>query len=486
MYLLGSLWVACALLGLPLLASAQTENPPAPLAPESPPAPLAPESPPAPLAPESPPTPSAPEEVDHSTAQRLLAEGVRALAAGDLAGAYDRFSRASHDESDPASAAAAEFLANEVATLVSERRLQAAAEARTRATAGRSTGRSTGSARPFFLLTTTVLGVAGGWTVPFALGIDPDAGNTRAFFGLYMLSAASAFVVPYFLTRGDPPTWGQANLAFYGATRGLEYGLLVSNLLLGADGGNLDDDDPQAFSTSILLGSVGSLVGGTWWAGAAEMTPGEARTLAVVADYGLLAGFAAGYGFDLDRPTLSNNERARAMSALGLVGVIGGITSGRLLARSRDNTWGDGEVLRTSALMGVLLGGTAAALFDMERERTILPTLALGGGLGLVGGDFLVRDTDFSVGQSILVELAFVAGGLAAMGTTYLITESEEPAAYLSAASLGAAIGGGLAYWGFRGAPNEEVRRQGGPLVAALPQFHPSSGQIGLTLVGAF
>ena len=306
-----------------------------------------------------------------------------------------------------------------------------------------------------------------------------------------MLTGATSFVAPLLLTTDREITWGQSNLGFYGGTRGMEYGVLVSHLLLGDDGGNIDDSEPRAFAASILLGSVAGLTGGTLWAGHARMSAGDARTVAVLGDYGLFAGLVTGHALGWDelegefgQPRL--DDRARAMSASGLVGSALGLTSGRLLSLSRDNSWGDGEVMRAGGLLGVLAGFTTAALLDYEdSSRKSLATMVIGSGLGLALGDWLVRDTSFGVGESVLVDLSLVAGGLGATGLTYLFTESGDASLYLSAATLGAATTGGLAYYALR--DREDTRATSGqtPGVALLPRIG-RNGHAGVTLLGRF
>jgi hypothetical protein len=480
-----------AALAGPALAQPGLRAPPPPTGVDAAPPPPAPDAAPAPSPAEAPPPPPPPAGADPGRDQLFMDAALESLLLGDLYRAEGLFRRLAEEGSTPEARITASMLADRVRALAARR-----AQLMPRGLAGRRTPvrpRKPEAARPFFVLTTTVAGLGlWGWTVPLALGVDPDQ-SPRLMLGLYMSTAAAAFVVPYALTSKRDVSWGQTNLAFYGATRGLEYGLLVSNLMFGVDGGRFGDDDPQAFAASLALGSVTGLVGGTLWAGGARMTPGQARTLAVGADYGLFSGFVFGHLLGWDELQDSNggsrlDARARMMSAAGLGGTLLGIGSGRALALARDNTWGDGEVMRGAGLLGALAGVTNAALFDyLDSSRATLGTMAIGSGLGLWMGDALVRNTDFPVGSAVLLDLALLAGGLGAAGLTYLVYSGGDEGTYFLAATLGAAGAGGFTYYALRDerAPPARAGQPAG--WALLPRFTPGrAGHGGLTLLGSF
>jgi hypothetical protein len=479
----------------------RTPPPPTDAAPaaDTPAAPVAPTPPPGPP-PDSPgPTwPGWPPPADPGAAlltppavarDRLYIDaGLEAILLGDLRRAEALFSRAALEASTPELRASAALLAQRTAALA-DRRSELPPVVSRRAPAPRAARPAT--ARPVFLLTTTVLGVAAwGWTLPMALGVD-DSEDARATVGLYMLTAAGSFIVPYMLTRSREVTWGQANMAFYGGTRGLEYGLLISNIVFGEEGGNIDGDSERAFAASLLLGSISGVIAGSWWAGSSRMSAGDARTVAVWGDYGLFAGFVTGHVFGWDDLTGEFGEprfdaRARATAASGAVGTVLGLTVGRQLSLARTNSWGDGEVMRGAGLLGVMAGLTTAVGFGYDdSSRSTLLTMAIGGGLGLAGGDLLVRNTDFSVGESILTDLALVSGGLGAAGLAYLVAPNADGAAYLLAGTLGAAVGGGLSYYVLRDNGTSRTRAGRPPSVALVPQFG-RNGRAGVTVYGTF
>jgi hypothetical protein len=441
----------------------------------------------------------------------LFNAGLDALVMGDLNQARSLFVLLVRQGETPAARTAAAVIVDRIGGLEQRRAagllppLRAPALAETPARALRRTPAQT-SARAPVVATTTVLGLAlWGWTVPVMLGLND--GDGRAFLGVYMLTATSSFVLPYVLTARHPPSPAQANLIFYGGTRGAEWGLLLSNLMFGRAGG--DSSHERAFATSLLLGSVAGVVGGGLLAPALDLSPGDARTIAAMGDYGLFAGFAVARLFGFHElgstpqapggggfPPFNSDEfgvpqdvldkRARATSAAGLVGTGLGLLGGRVLALHRQNTWGDGEVMRGAGVLGVMAAATAASAIDMDdSDNALVAVLALGGGVGLVGGDFLVRNTNYSPSEALMVDLALVAGGLGGAGLTYLFTETESATAYLLTATLGAAVSGGVVSWALSQRQSKDDAHATAPRVALLPRFG-DRGPSGLQLVGSF
>src|SRR6185295_10816383 len=113
-------------------------------------------------------------------------------------------------------------------------------------------------------------------------------------------------------------------LAFYGGTRGAWHGLLLGSLFAGILS---PDHHFGAWNASMLLGSVAGTVGGYGLAAGDRLTPGQARTIAAVGDFGLLSGFGAGFLLKLDRKD-SGDAEARGMAAAGLLGTTAGLAGG--------------------------------------------------------------------------------------------------------------------------------------------------------------
>jgi hypothetical protein len=355
---------------------------------------------------------------------------------------------------------------------------------------------------------TTALGLGlYGWTLPGAVGVDAQQ-STRAFVGLYMITAASSFIVPYLILRDKPVSPGQANLSFYGGTRGIWQGVLMGALIAGEVGPNRR---AQAWKASMLVGSLAGMVGGYQLSRAAQLSAGDARTMAALGDYGLAFGFGTGFllrlqGQQPDCAQFSENpvcvggrdpevdSHSRRMAAAGLIGSGLGLTGGYLLARRRENSWGDGEVLRASSALGTWTAAGFADLINRNRsltdftDRKYTSALMLGGTAGLVIGDRLVRKTNFSPGQSMLVDLSMISGGLLGAGAIRVIAGGNNQP-YVFASALGAVAGFALGYWGFYDTPETPTTRSLSRLSAtgvALVPTVGSEGQHGLALAGLF
>jgi hypothetical protein len=423
--------------------------------------------------------------------------GFNALVDGNLPLAERAFAEAQMLPGDPAQNAVAASFVERVRELRARRRAQLEAELRATAHAGADGGHT---ARTALLGATTILGLGlYGWALPTVLGISPSE-STKSFVGVYMLTASASFVVPYLLLSNAPVSAGESNLAFYGGTRGIWVGVLTTALIAGDVS---PDRRSRAWTGGLLFGSVAGLVGGYQVAKHTELSAGEVRTIAAVGDLGLAMGFGTGLLLRLDGgprpcpdetgncfPDFQADTHARHMAAAGLMGMTLGLGGGALLARHRQNTWGDGEVLRGTTALGVwaALGVAAAANMDFSlTNRSLIATLMVGGGAGLVAGDGLTRHTDFGVGQSLLIDMSMLSGGLLGAGTAYLLTNSDSGRPYLAASALGASIGFGLAYWGFHDTHEGRLARRLSGLsradVAVLPLIG-DHGERGLTLAG--
>jgi hypothetical protein len=320
--------------------------------------------------------------------------------------------------------------------------------------------------RTALLAATTLLGLSMyGPSVPIVL----DTTDDRATVGLYLLTASSSFLLPYFATRDAPVTWGMTNLAVHGGTSGAVHGVLTAYALTG------EMDDQTSFGAA-MLGSVVELTAGALWAKEAKLSAGDAHLTAIGMDLG--SAWITG----LTRLALQSTTEtsSRVLAATPLLGAVAGFAAAETLRGFRRTTWGDAEVIRTTALLGGFAGLTASSWSGLEqdeggRRTTTLATLLSIG--GAVGGDVLVREQDLSVGQALLIDLGTVAGGLLAAGLTYLATDSDEPSTYLTAALAGGGAGFGLSMWaqskpvGKRAAGVLERGVEGLP----LPSLSPSS-----------
>ena len=325
------------------------------------------------------------------------------------------------------------------------------------------------------LIGTSVLGLGlYGPTLPELAGA-----SGKEAVGLYMIGAATSFLVPYLLTRDEPVTWAMTDAWWYGSTRGALAGFWV----LG-----LGHDPSNSFGTQSTLGalSVGSLAEGvafTLWAREAHATTGQTNMIGQGGDFGTaIALGVTSLALPDDALTL------RWASVTGLVGMGLGMGAGWYYGTERRSTWGDGEVMRAAGVLGAYAAFMPLIVADSMKNRQVDVALAVGGGLGgLVIGDRLLAGHHFSGGQGIVTELSMVAIAGAGAGLGYLISPSNDSKAEAKIVSIGAILGGvtgfALAYLGL----DTEVRPDpGAPPISfhLAPDLAP--GHKGLQLAGTF
>ncbi|MFN0150097.1 MAG: hypothetical protein ACKVU1_05195 [bacterium] len=285
------------------------------------------------------------------------------------------------------------------------------------------------------------------WVVPVALNLD-----ARAAVGTGMLSAASGYFVPLLLTGRENVTTGMSNLAFYGGTRGIVHGLAIHDWIAGEDADyfyddlglpalDYDDNGDDSRFGATAIGSVCEGVAGYFWARQAGLDAGRTQTIAVAGDFGILWGLGAAELLDDD----VDDERRLRGAAITLASAAT-LAGGALVAERRDYSWGDAEVVRTT---GLVAAGLAAATYDLadgddddggRDAADPFVTAAMAASLaGIVVGDRLVADAEFSAGQALLADLGTLAGGALGLAAAYLVTRDTDDSAPFT---LGAALGG--------------------------------------------
>lgn len=291
--------------------------------------------------------------------------------------------------------------------------------------------------RTALLATSTAAGlILYGAGVPEILDIE----DTRATVGLFMVTAGSSFLVPYFVTSDMPVSWGMSNMAFHGATRGAGHGVLLTNAIS-------DSVDGDMAIAAAMAGSALEMVTGAWYAHSAHLSAGEGHLMGVGADFGLAyaSAFASTAAWDG-----SESGFRRAVSSSALAGTALGFVAAEVYRGQRHVTWGDAEFMRTTGLLGAFAGLNVAdwtGMMDAQSsERYVPATIAIGSLASLALGDYLGKDEDFAVGESLLIDLGSVTGGLLAAGLTYLVGDFSDETPYFTAGLVGAAAGYGLSY----------------------------------------
>jgi hypothetical protein len=330
--------------------------------------------------------------------------------------------------------------------------------------------------RYLLLAQTTLTGlVFYGWALPYSIGAD-EAGAG----GLYLLTAGASFFVPFLLTADESVTMGMANLSRYGVSRGLVHGLMLADVIdswgsgtdvCGSpDGAFCEQDEEYRLYTSLgLIGSIAEGIAGYAWAGGENMTAGTAHTIALGGDAGLSTGWLAA--------AIAGRSDSEVSSALGLGGSLLGIYGGSVLAKRRDHSWGDAQLMYAGGLLGGWTGLAFGAAAGASDELTAATTL-VGGWIGAVVTDALVRDTEFSAGQANLVSLSTFAGGLAGASLGVMADDPDIAAIGSAAGAIGGFAMGYLTFAPKAGAGSSTGR---GPMSVSV---HPE-GVLGLLGAGS-
>jgi hypothetical protein len=298
------------------------------------------------------------------------------------------------------------------------------------------TGDQDGRAK--LLATTTTLGAGFyGWGIPLMTDME---GGARVF-STYLLTSCASFFVPYFMTQHKRVTDADGGFAYYGGTRGIVYGILIDNLI---EGESSTDRSQTGFG---MLGSVAGLFAGYHIAEHAEMTPGTVGMIATCGDLGLIWGggvsHLGGY-FAADHD--EDNKAFPTAATMTPFGVVG-LATGAVLANTQTFTRGDVAMVKGAIYLGAAVPIATGLALSKEDSKT-LTAAGIGGSVaGVVVGNMLVRNKDFTSGQGALTLLSTVGGVLGGMGLTYAVIGGDHDAGpYAVAGTLGGILCYGLAY----------------------------------------
>ena len=141
----------------------------------------------------------------------------------------------------------------------------------------------------------------------------------------------------------------------------------------------------------------------------------------------------------------------------------------RVLDGRRDYSYGDGGVMRMAGWVGAGAGAALATLGEgSSRNHTEVASAMVGSVVGLAVGDRLVRGTEFTFGQSVVVDLTTVGVGLMGLGVGFVLTSDQNGDAQIAVQAISSSLGSilrfrsGLFDRGRSGAGGER-----GPLVVA-------------------
>jgi len=328
------------------------------------------------------------------------------------------------------------------------------------------------SGRAGFVLGQTAVGLGyHGWAVPVMLDLDSGRGVVAA----YLLTSGASFLVPWMVTANTSVSDAQRDAAFWGATRGIPYGLIVGDMVRperrvqDPDGYYYESDD-DALRTRLAFGSAVSVLGsvlGYQAAGLADHDPGTVALWSVAGDFGLAGAFGTSYALGLyegeecyrDVCYRDDFQSTRAGHAVTLGLGLASLYGAKLWGERERYTVGDARALRSFGLLGAqALLPLAVELFDDEEGdggRGVAGSAVLGGVGALYLGNRVLRNRSLSGGDGLLVLTGHLAGGLVAAGVTYLLDSGEDadPSVYLATTAAGSAIGSILTFRSVRGGP---------------------------------
>jgi uncharacterized membrane protein YeaQ/YmgE (transglycosylase-associated protein family) len=267
-----------------------------------------------------------------------------------------------------------------------------------------------------------------GPTLPIVF--DKVSGTTQV--GLYMLGAGAGFFVPFVFTLHNPISYGQANLAYYGNTRGLAQGALLSDILYS---------DKSTSKSVFLLGSlfsIGESIGGYELVKRLNVSNGQANLMTVYGDFGFFGGAAIA-----NQLNLFNGNQSQGATSLILAGNIGGLIGGYFLGEGNSITAGDAEIISTTGWLGAYMPLGIINMIKPSKAWWYTTPSVLTGIAGAYIGHQLAKDYDFSFTQGYITKIGTLAGGLVGLGVTYMLVgnnNSDNGSAYLLGSYIGAQV----------------------------------------------
>jgi len=267
---------------------------------------------------------------------------------------------------------------------------------------------------------------------PALMGIV-QSNNRQTITGLYMLGAGGLFFVPYFLTKDKPVSYGQANLAYYGLSRGFAHGFLFSYTFF-----DLNTVSSQFISTAGTITGIAEAALGYQLVKRLKISNGNSNLMTVYGDVGLLFGLET--AIQVNDITKDNFSNTPLFAGLTLAGSVGGEVAGYFIGKKHQVSAGDAEIIQTTSILGSLLPLTVTSMFirNISNPSTISTPSLLMGIAGLYVGHKLTQKVDYSFTQGFITKIGTVAGGLLGCGLTYLAVGDAEPWVYFTGTYIGA------------------------------------------------
>lgn len=272
---------------------------------------------------------------------------------------------------------------------------------------------------------------------------------------VYLLSAGTGFIVPILFSRNLNMSLPQSLLTGYGQTRGILHGMLLPLLV---------SRDPD-FRVSLAMGMAGSFAEaflGYRWARKSGMNDGQASTISVFGDFGMVLSTSAAFSMGLFENM--NDYIPNALAATTLAGAAGGLLVGNALSKKDYYSQGDAGMTANLFLLGSYLPLSLMASVKVDNPRWYTAAGTIGAVAGIWGGDKLAQKFDFSNRQSMFASLSMIGGGFLGAGIGHLIEQTRntdeyhdyDPTLIALMSALGAATGLGLSVMNYTKDINKE------------------------------
>ena len=253
--------------------------------------------------------------------------------------------------------------------------------------------------------------------------------NARVNTGLYMLGAGGLFFVPFFLTKDKPVSYGQANLVYYGLSRGFAHGALIDLSLQNPTNRTSQNVTTMGFLIGITEATVGfHLVKNL------QISNGNADLMTVYGDF----GFYLGLGSAFQLKNTPDNFNVQFVSSLSLAGALGSEVAGYYIGKKYPVSTGDAEIIYSTTMLGALLPFCVTSAIKSNYPASYTTPSVLMGMAGIYVGHKLTQNVDFSFTQGFITKIGTIAGGLVGLGATYLMVDKAEAWQYVVGGYIGA------------------------------------------------
>ena len=242
--------------------------------------------------------------------------------------------------------------------------------------------------------------------------------------GLYMLTSAASFLVPYFLTDNIPVSNGAARLSLWGAFSGAGHGMLLYQMMeldrkvIYDDTYSYTEINDQALWGLVALTSMVEAYAGYRIAQSYGFSAGKSDLMVntSVAGTGALPGLMYLFGVE--------NEKTLYGSAI--LGTFGGYVLGNYISNTQNYSRGDAICFANTWSLSAALPVSLLIAAKSDEPKLYVGTAIVGAGLGMWLGNELVKAKDFSTSQGVYMSLGSFGGAFVTGGLSFLLIGDDE------------------------------------------------------------